>query len=369
MNKTSLYIHIPFCEKKCFYCSFVVSIAQQHRIENYLRCLDCESKNDHAISLETIYVGGGTPTLLNSLQLKNLAASIRKNFNCSTVKEFTIEANPEGIDLEKAKCIFDLGVNRISLGMQTFNDQYLKYLGRCHDARQSLMAFDTFRRAGFQNINIDLMYSFPQQTSDQIKEDIYVLKDFRPEHVSLYTLNVEPYSRFHAQKIKPPSSDLQIEHYHLVVSELERLGYSQYEISNFSIKNRESLHNQNYWRGGNYIGLGVGAHGHVDGKRTWNVSRLTEYISRIEQGLSAEEGQEILNSQMRFNEVLLFGLRMKSGVDVEELKKRFSQTFTSEQEEKIQNFIKNEFLVLEKDCLRATPAGMLVLDEISAHLI
>jgi len=188
---TSLYIHIPFCEKKCFYCSFVVSVGQKHRMDEYLDCLELESKKFSGEKIETIYWGGGTPSLLNIEQIGRLMKILHKAFDTSAVREITIEANPESIDLDKAKVLKSLGFSRVSLGIQTFQDQTLKYLGRCHDRKKAFEAFQLLRKAGHDNVNVDFMYAFPNQTEKEINQDLEEMAALKSEHVSLYTLTIE----------------------------------------------------------------------------------------------------------------------------------------------------------------------------------
>ena len=186
----SLYIHIPFCERKCLYCSFVVSVGQRHRIDEYLECLQEEAKGYAGTAVKTIYVGGGTPTFLDNNQLERLSEIIRLNFKFDPTIEMTVEANPEGIDLSKARLIKSLGFNRASLGVQSFYEKYLKFLGRCHDSTQAFKAFEVLRQTGFENINVDLMFSFPGKTLEEIKQEIEMRVNLQSDHLSIYALTV-----------------------------------------------------------------------------------------------------------------------------------------------------------------------------------
>ncbi len=365
----SLYLHLPFCERKCFYCSFAVAISQEHRIDEYLAALDREALMHAGADIETIYFGGGTPTLLSQVQLKRLFDIVRQRFHLQSGGEITIEANPENMDLEKAKLLFDLGVTRVSLGVQTFNDPFLKYLGRVHDSVKALTAFNDLRRAGFKNINVDLMYSFPNQTLQQIREDVQVVLGLGSEHVSLYTLTVEEHSRFFAQKIKEQDNQAQGEQYDVVATLLNDAGMQQYEVSNFSRPGFESQHNINYWTGGNYFGLGLSSHSHRDGRRSWNVSRLPEYLKKMAAGENPQEGYEDLPPEKRLTETLVFGLRMNAGIDIMALQKRFAVSLTDMAKEKIEELVKNDFLIFEGNQLKTTARGRRVLDEISVALI
>jgi len=365
----SLYIHIPFCKKKCFYCSFVVCVHRMDAIERYLSCLNKESNKHEQESVQTIYLGGGTPSSLNEEHFGILMRMLRKKFSLVKKGEFTIECNPEDISEERVRCYFDYGINRISLGIQTFDDHLLRFLGRCHDSRKAYSAFEILKRSGFKNINVDLMYSFPQQTKRQIQADIEKVVQLKPDHISIYSLSIEEGSKFHVQKIKLPNERLQVQQYMFVTELLERNGYQQYEISNFARKGKESKHNIHYWTGGNYIGLGVGAHSHHNGRRAWNVSRLSEYFKRIERGNSPEESFEELRPDQRLAEALVFGLRMNRGINYKELEKRYTCRLSEEKREQMKYFKEKRLLIEKGNIIKTTMKGRLVIDEISMHLV
>lgn len=365
----SLYLHIPFCEKKCFYCSFAVSIGQEKRIERYLECVAKEARQYRHIRMRSVYMGGGTPTFLNISQLKKLLQFIHNSFYIEKDAEWTIEANPEGLDLEKLRLLRESGINRISLGVQSLQNNYLKYLGRCHSRQAAVTAFENMRKAGFDNISLDLMYSFPNQTNEEIEQDVREIASLGSEHLSLYALTIEPNSRFFIQNVNLADNHTGARQYLLVLELLERYGFKQYEVSNFAKPGFESRHNMNYWTGGNYIGLGMGAHSHMDGRRFWNTPKLTSYITQINKSGSAVEGEERLDAQERLMETVLFGLRMNQGVDIDSLTKRFRRSFSQDKQVQIDHFIK-EGLLVEKDGQFTTSAkGRLVLDDICARLL
>jgi oxygen-independent coproporphyrinogen-3 oxidase len=368
MNTASLYIHIPFCQKKCLYCSFAVAVGQQAKVDTYLDCLEREAATYRRPPVTTVYIGGGTPTFMSIEQIRRLFGIIRDHFGYSAAHELTIEANPEDIEPVKARLLRDLGVNRISLGVQSFHDPYLKYLGRCHDSNRAVAAYETLRKTGFDNINVDLMYAFPDQTPAQLEDDVKAVTSLGSEHLSLYTLTVDEHSRFYTQKIQQKDSHEQSDQYVRVVELLERYGFPQYEISNFAKPGKESRHNRNYWLGGNYIGLGVSAHSHQNGERFWNIPRFPDYLSSVQNGLLGREGEERLNPSERLIESLLLGLRMNAGVDVTELEKRYGCRLPEEKKEKIRDFIGEGFLWQKGQCIGAQLKGKMVLDELSARL-
>jgi oxygen-independent coproporphyrinogen-3 oxidase len=339
----------------------VIAVGQEHRREEYVKALIHEMKNNGGGHLKTIYFGGGTPSMLDNNHLDVLMGAIKKNFLFQNDIEITIEANPESINPAKAKFLKAQGFNRISLGVQSMNDRYLKFLGRGHDAFMAQEAHRMLREAGFVNINLDLMYAFPGQTKEELREDVRAILLLGSEHLSLYTLTIEPHSRFHVSQVKLDDDEKLAEQYVEIGRFLREGGFRQYEISNFSKPGFESAHNRNYWLGGPYIGLGVGAHGFTGRRRYWNTSNLQEYIQRACSGQQAIGGFEDLTDAQLIMEKILFGLRMNEGVPWD--------LVPSAKAELIQTWIKDGFLLLENGNLKTTHRGRLVLDELSTRLI
>jgi len=365
----SLYIHIPFCERKCFYCSFVISVGQMHRIDLYLDCLAREARQYQGAEVSSIYIGGGTPTMMACEQLQKLIEMISDYFCFSRDSEWTIEANPEGLDDSKLAILKKGGINRISLGIQSLNEKYLKYLGRNHSAAMAVSAFHRIREAGFSNISTDMMFSFPSQSIDELKEDVAAIIPLESDHISLYTLTVDEHSRFYAQNIKLKNGHDQAKQYKYVCAALHEAGFTQYEVSNFARPSKVSQHNLNYWQGGQYIGLGISAHSHIGAKRYWNIKRLSEYMSSMQKGASIQEGFEELTSNNKMTEALLLGLRMNCGVDVRQIEERFKCFLNEEQLKKVDYFVQGGLLLRENGFLKASSQGFLVLDELCAQLI
>lgn len=366
---TTLYIHIPFCSQKCFYCSFVVSVGQAQRIDSYLDCLEMEAKRHERTEVQSVYIGGGTPTLMNNDQLRKLFDIISKYFRVSSGAEWTIESNPEGIEHSKLTLLKQKGITRISLGVQSLNDRYLKYLGRNHDASTAIKAFQLIRECGFGNVNVDLMFAFPDQTIAELKKDVDAVIQLNGDHLSLYTLTIEEPSRFFVQNIQLRDDHDQAQQYEMVCHMLDAAGFEQYEVSNFARVMKMSQHNLHYWKGGEYIGLGIGAHSYINAKRSWNVSRLKDYISRMKNNVSVEAGCETLTPFDQMKETVLFGLRMNAGVPVKQIEKRFGCFLSKEQQQKIDDFIQGGFLFFEEGFLKTSSKGRLVLDELCAQLI
>lgn len=369
IQPTSLYIHIPFCKQKCFYCSFAVSIGQEKRRDVYLDCLEKEAQSYQGTKLDTVYIGGGTPTFLELKQLERLFNIIQNVFVVNQLAEFTIEANPEDVTIQKMTLLKDLGINRISLGVQSLNNKYLTYSGRNHDQSTVFKAVEVIKRVGFDNVNLDLMFSFPQQTIDELRSDLEQMTQLKSDHLSLYSLTIEKDSRFFTKNIQLPNDEKQAEQYLLVIEHLEKNGFKQYEVSNFAKEGKESKHNLHYWQGGRYVGLGVGAHSYLGARRFWNIAKLTEYINKINEDESVIEGSEDLSPQTQFMERLLFGLRTNSGVNLKEIENDLSISLEETKLKQLQQFVSQDFLKWEGQRLKATTKGLLVLDELSAILI
>lgn len=365
----SLYIHIPFCKSRCPYCSFVSFEQKDEVIGPYLAALDGEASFYKGRDISTIYIGGGTPTYLSETDLESLFARIRANFNINALAEWTIEANPATFDSNKAAFLRGNGVTRVSLGIQSFNDRFLKFLGRPYDRLEALKAHEVLRKTGFRNISIDLMYAFPLQNEEDLACDVEAALALRSEHISLYALTVPPETAFYRSGIKPLDDDGQADYYRRICSRLAEAGWTQYEVSNFAKKDHECKHNLNYWRGGEYIGLGVSAHSHLKGARFWNTSDLVHYNALIQRGVLPKAGQEVLSPEEKLLEVLLIGLRLTQGVDIKKLEMMFRVTLNEEKKLLINDCIKGGLLRWEEGCLKTTLPGILVLDGICAKII
>jgi oxygen-independent coproporphyrinogen-3 oxidase len=363
----SIYVHIPFCSRKCPYCSFPVVVGQRAREKDYLDALEREACQHAGLRVMSVYVGGGTPSQLSDDGFARLVSMISRNFVVDG-NERTIELNPEDVTPVKATLLKSSGFTRVSFGVQSFHAKYLSYLGRAHGADEGNRAFQMLRAAGFDNINVDLMFGFPEQTMVELDEDIDGVLSLEGEHVSIYALSVEPRSLFcvRGEKI---SDDVQADLYRRVCERLNAAGVKQYEVSNFARPGFESVHNLNYWQGGEYLGLGMGAHSHLDGERSWNADMFPQYLDMMGRGSSAAVGREKLAAPDKMLETFLFGLRMNAGVDVASLQERFGCVLPQDKMNQIGILIGSGFLVHDGRRICATDKGRLVLDEISSRLI
>lgn len=365
----SLYVHIPFCKQKCFYCSFAVTVGQIGRAREYVRALLEEAQLYRGAALQSMYIGGGTPSTLEAEEICFLLKGLRAVFSVVPGAEVTMEVNPESFSVEKAAAMHASGVTRISLGVQTFSDGHLHRIGRAHSSGQARQAFAWARAAGYDNISVDLMFSLPGQSLEEIRRDVDAVLDLQPDHVSLYQLNIEPQSRFYTRKILAADESDQVRHYHAVCSRLTSAGLMQYEVSNFARPGRTSVHNCHYWCGGNYIGLGMAAHAHINGRRSWNVRSLSLYMHLIEKGQPPEEGHEILSVQQRLMETVCLGLRTNDGIDVPEAERRFHAAVPEDKKRLLASFVDEGLLKQTGTCLQPTRKGLLLSDGMAERLM
>ena len=363
----SLYAHIPFCVKKCPYCSFAVVVGQLDREEEYLKALALEGACAHA-QVQTVYIGGGTPSCLSLDGIERLFGCIYNGVALDSGAEVSFEMNPEHVDGALARQLRAMGVNRVSLGAQSLDPATLSALGRSHRCEDVLRAFEALRSAGFSNISLDLIYGLPGQTREAVMNDLNGLLALRPEHLSLYALNIEARSLFFARRMAV-DNDAQGELFMDICRTMASEGVHQYEVSNFARPGYESRHNMNYWEGGDYIGLGVGAHSHIRGERFWNADTLAAYLERMASQGSARTGEEKLAPAEKLVEEFLLALRMNRGVDLGALEKKFGMEMAMDKKETLESFIEMGLLEEHDLFIRATPRGRLLLDELSARIV
>lgn len=323
---TSIYIHIPFCERICFYCDFPKKVGKKSEITTYLQALRQEiAMYDVPNTVDTLYLGGGTPSILNDEQFEIINDIVNK-FTFSKNYEFTIECNPEHITPDKLKWFKKLGVNRISLGVQTFNDKLLRLLNRNHNKTMVIDAVNLLKKEGFTNISIDLMFAIPFQTMDMVIADVYNLLSLDVPHVSYYSLILEENTVFNRWinegKITLLDNELEALMYEEIISTLKK-HYHHYEISNFAYSNYESKHNQIYWTNEHYYGFGMGASGYLDNVRYYNEDRVNKYLQKVNNSELPIMHQDELTKDEIIKEALLLGLRLIDGVNVKELNERY----------------------------------------------
>jgi oxygen-independent coproporphyrinogen III oxidase len=324
----SVYIHIPFCVSKCPYCGFFSTPFDNGKADAYLQALDQEMerrfRNLKNGSIGSIYIGGGTPTTLSLHQLSRLFDLVDHHCTRSSDVEVTLEANPNTATAGTLSLLKDRGVNRLSIGAQSFSHEVLAMLGRAHTAGQASQAFHAAREAGFTNIGLDLIYGVPGQTAEVWQKTLETAVSLGPEHLSLYSLSLDDGSSFcrdaAAGRITMPDDELVASMYGNGIAYLSRKGYHQYEISNLCMPGRECRHNINYWSRGEYLGFGPGAWSFLGNRRWANIANIDEYASRLGKGILPEETIEVLDHDQEVTEFLLLGLRRTAGIDLEQFR-------------------------------------------------
>jgi putative oxygen-independent coproporphyrinogen III oxidase len=374
----SVYVHIPFCTNKCYYCDFTAYVVGGQPVDDYLDALKREmemvTEAAKPQEIETIFIGGGTPTVLTPKQMEKLLRDLRLHFpDWSDQLEFTVEANPGTTSPELLSVMREGGVNRISFGAQTFRPDLLKRIGRIHSAGEIRESVDAARMAGFDNISLDLMFGLPTQTVDDLKHTLNEAMSLDPGHFSCYSLKIEEGTVFyhlHQRKELPlPTEDEEFEMYQCIRSFMREKGYIQYEVSNFAKPGRESRHNTTYWLNEEYYGLGTGAHGYVGSTRYANVTGVRAYIDQIRQGhLPVKESYQVSPEEDMENFMIL-GLRLLKGVK----RSRFDRRYGCRPEEVFDTVLRNlqsqKFIKMEGDWISLTEKGLLFGNEVFASFL
>ena len=322
---------------------------------------------------DTVFMGGGTPTVLAEDELEILLALLRPIIRRAAVREWTMEVNPGTMTAAKAKLLHSAGINRVSLGVQTLNDAALRRLGRIHTAVEARTSFDLLRAAGFDNVSVDLMYALPGETSDDVCRDIHELLAWQPEHISCYALTIEEGTPLAAQcargEVVEVADDMQAEQYFAICRELTAAEFAHYEISNFARPGRECLHNLNYWRGGEYYGCGPAAHTHVAGRRCANVEDVDAYCQRIESGRSGCDFEEKLASEAKARETLVIGLRLIEGIDLAAFQRQTGFDLIALGGMALKRLIEQKLLVLCDGRLRLAKESLFVSNRVFVELV
>ncbi len=358
-----LYIHIPFCKSRCIYCGFYSTTLLKQR-QHYVDAICKEIKMRGKASISTIYFGGGTPSLLNEKQLRNIFETIYIYNKVEKDAEVTIEANPDDITPQFATLISQLPINRVSLGIQTFDDKRLLFLKRRHNAQQAKEAVGQLRDAGIENLSIDLMYGFPQENLQDWEQDIESALSLHIDHLSAYCLMIEEGTPLYRMQIDQPNEELERSMYYLLTNRMKQAGFEHYEISNFSKPGYRSRHNSSYWTGIPYIGIGAAAHSFDINSRSWNVADINEYIEGIAQGVRRFDA-EIIDDDTRYNDTITVALRTVEGIDLNSLTEKYRNYCLTN----AKRYLENGLLTLETNRLRLTYNGLFVSDMVMSDLI
>ena len=366
-----LYIHIPFCLSKCPYCDFY-SITSISAVSDFLDALfkEMEMYCNRFNPFDTVYIGGGTPSLLSSKQLENILTKVRENFDLLPDSEITIEANPADLNQSFLESIREIGINRINIGVQSFDENVLGFLGRRHSIKQAISAIEASRRAGFHNIGLDLIYGVPEQNIDLWLDTLRQTIVFSPEHLSCYQLTLEAKTplgiRCQAGEFSVPGEELQYEFFMKTSEFLRDAGYIHYEVSNFARGiEHTSRHNQKYWDHSPFLGLGPSAHSFYGNQRWWNHRSLDQYFNAINGGNLPIEGKEILTMEQLQLEALYLGLRTKRGVCLEEFKNQYDYDLFIEKKKLLVKLEEEGFISIEDGYLYPTQRGFAIADSLS----
>lgn len=369
MKALSVYVHIPFCVKKCAYCDFVSYKLSDFEntlgIERYMNALYQEIELNRSVlenaMISTIYIGGGTPSSIPGHHIHTLINTLKGISRFSDHIEITIEVNPGTLDDSKINHYLSSGINRVSMGLQTTNDQLLTNIGRIHNTNDFVSSYEALRRAGFKNISLDLMFGLPSQTLQDIHLAIDLIKSLKPEHVSAYSLKIEEgtplYEKHQKGQISLPDEDVEREMYHTIVERLAELDIHQYELSNFSKAGYESKHNLVYWENRPYLGLGVSAHSKVNQTRRSNSNQMNAYIECLEaEKLPVDEANDIDEKEDLF-ETIMLGLRLNQGIDIATLESRYDIRFEQKYASQIKKLTENGLIVFSEGRICLTTLG------------
>ena len=368
MNRKELgiYVHIPFCKQKCYYCDFVSYSNKDSCIKEYIEAVQSEIKNyklkEYIVT--TIYIGGGTPSYIKSEYIKNIIETIRSNFEVDKKCEITIEVNPGTVTKQKLQQYKQIGINRLSIGLQTTNNKLLKQIGRIHTYEEFVETYEDAKSVGFNNINVDLIIGIPNQTFEEIKREMEQILKLNPNHISVYSLIVEegtPLEKIIQEgKYKLPDEELERKMYWYVKKYLEQNGYNHYEISNFAKTGKESKHNQNCWEQKEYIGVGAAAHTYLDNVRYSNIENVEKYISNIKDKkyLINRIIQEKQNLEERQKEYMLLGLRKINGISIKKFKNKFGENPIYIFRKELEKLEKMKLIQIDGDEIKLTNKGI-----------
>ena len=368
-----IYIHIPFCKQKCSYCDFHFSTNLQHK-SNLIQAINKEleiRKDEISTPLETIYFGGGTPSILSEIELESIFETIYKNYSTKNLKEITLEANPDDLNKEKLNFLKSTPINRFSIGVQSFFEEDLKLMNRAHNTQEAETSIKLAQDFGFENITIDLIYGSTTTTNEMWKQNLQKAIELNVPHISSYALTVEEKTILDHQIkkgiTKPVDEDRQNEQFQLLVDTLTSHDFIQYEISNFGKEDYFSLHNSNYWKGIHYLGIGPSAHSYNGKTRAWNIANNSKYIQTINENKLPQE-IEVLNEVEQFNEMIMIGLRTIYGIDLNRINSEFSQPLIDSFNQELNQLINENLVEKKENKIILKPEAKFFADGIASRL-
>lgn len=363
-NTVGLYLHIPFCQKKCHYCDFLTFVNRDDTIHEYVNYLikEIQLYKDHDYSVDTIYIGGGTPSHIDADYIAEIMQAIDQNFNILPECEISIEMNPESVSREKLTAYVTAGLNRFSMGVQSFDDQVLKMMGRLHNRQSVLEKIDLMAELEVGKFGIDLMFANPRQSLEVLKEDLAIAARLPINHISYYSLMIKDNTPFHrwiqTGQIKLVDDETERYMYHLIQEKLTAHGFHQYEISNFAKIGAESRHNKKYWTLEDYIGLGLGASSNIGLERSVNQPSFTKYFDMIDKGKLPVQSSEKLSGEEREKEYIMLHLRLLQGFDIDEINQRFKINFIEKYQDAIEKHLNYQTVGLKDNRFYFTPRGL-----------
>ena len=379
METAGIYIHIPFCISKCPYCSFTSftseKIPEKEYINAILKEIETRCRETDIPDIGTVYFGGGTPSLISPGGISAILSAIAENFKLIN-PEISIEANPGTVNLERLRDYRNAGINRLSIGVQSFNDRLLLNLGRSHNSKEALNTLESAGKAGFDNTGIDLIHSIEGESLQDWEDDLKEAVSLHPEHISAYNLTIEEGTPFHLSQEKGllylPQEEEQTEMLLTTIEILCSAGYEHYEVSNYAMPGFRSQHNQIYWNGGDYLGIGVSAHSYIRkgwGIRRANSSNLTEYLNLINNKGTAVVDEEILSKEKAMGETVFLGLRMMEGIVLNDFESRFGTGIETAFTNAVEELRTEGFLIYDKDNLKLTRKGLLFYNDVAIRFV
>ncbi|HHT9136714.1 MAG TPA: radical SAM family heme chaperone HemW [Candidatus Wunengus sp. YC60] len=374
MLHNALYIHIPFCARKCRYCDFNSIVSESKTIDRYLCAIEkelCALKDRYIFN--TVYIGGGTPSILTEVQMEKLLRNVIRYIPPSEIQEYTVEANPGTLTVDKIRVLKDHMVNRISLGVQSFQDRQLNFLGRIHSGNEARDAFALLRKAGFENINIDMIFGCPEQSHDDWEKDLKTAVELSPEHISTYALTYEEgtlLTRDLENKVIHTLDEcVELKMYKTSIRYLKSNGYNHYEISNFAKEGYECAHNHVYWKNIGYVGVGAGAYSFVDGVRASNEKDIFKYIDGINESKYVKSFSENLELNKYASETVVMSLRLSQGISNNEFYERFGYKIEDQFGNQISSLAKDGLVSYKNEILKLTEKGLFVADTVMTEFI
>lgn len=367
MKRLGLYIHIPFCDRICNYCDFTAFQGANSKIKEYVEALkkEIELKGNKNFLIDSIFIGGGTPSFIDGKYIFEILEKVKENFTVLDNIEISIETNPKTFDEKKLEYYKSAEINRVSIGVQSFNDKILKELGRNHNSKEVLESIELVKKFGFY-INLDLIFGYQSQTIEDILYDLEMVKNINPEHISYYALIIEEKTKFkalqNAGKLDFLDEETERKMYHLIVEKLEEMGMNQYEVSNFAKVGKESVHNKKYWNCKEYLGLGISAHSYLNDERFSNTVNLSKYIKELYNGNIPVDFREKLDMPTKKFEYIIMNMRLKEGFLISDYNRLFESDFLEENKKAVKIGLENNVVEINDDRIYFTKRGFDIMD-------